>query len=298
MPTQFEEIIFHSHTLHSQHLPPDSRQHLLYLRPRLLVLSPALFLLFRLQATPSCPLSRSPSAATAPTSRYAAGTMYSGNLSLRSLAAVPLTSPALFSFLPPPHSATSRFSPGPSSRATTTALRHSGMLTQPRLDLSQLDPIPSNLHLIIHSPHELDLPVRPPPPTSPVRYIRSPSLSLNGSGTNLSAVISAALNTLAPPAPPIYISPSLPSAQLHLLHPARRSACSPADRRSARSSLPPAPRIPQVTCPTVVSVGPYVVDQPRLLALSSNSSTTLRWTGSPPISRLRSPHISAPFPAP
>src|SRR5215510_14617174 len=41
---------------------------------------------------------------------------------------------------------------------------HTRLLFQPRLDLSQFDPIPSDLHLIIIPAYKLDLPVRQPPP--------------------------------------------------------------------------------------------------------------------------------------
>src|SRR5262249_57979487 len=40
---------------------------------------------------------------------------------------------------------------------------HLWMAHQLRLDLTRLDPVPSDLHLLIRSPHKLQVPIIPPP---------------------------------------------------------------------------------------------------------------------------------------
>ena len=61
-----------------------------------------------------------------------------------------------------PQYATSRWSPGWSSRASTTASRTPRVLRQARLDLPQLDAEAADLHLLVVAPQVLEVPVGPP----------------------------------------------------------------------------------------------------------------------------------------
>src|SRR5689334_5744174 len=75
---------------------------------------------------------------------------------LQLLPLLPLHSSSFFSSLPHPvtHQPFLPFSPSHHHRSLSNLF----MPLQHRLDLSQLDPIPSQLHLLIHSPYKLQLP--------------------------------------------------------------------------------------------------------------------------------------------
>ena len=134
---------------------------------------------------------------------YAAGTMYSGSAARR--CARSASDARLHRCSPSCTYATSRLSPGQSSRATTTASRTAGMRRQPRLDLPKLDPEAADLHLEVVAAQELDVPVRaataPDPPSG---TSARPAPPLNGSATNRSAVSSGRFRyPRATPAPPM-----------------------------------------------------------------------------------------------
>jgi hypothetical protein len=114
----------------------------------------------------------------------AAGTMYSGRFSRT----CPRSSSAS---TPPTTYATSRFSPGASSRATTT---HSATLPCRRSTASTSPGStrkPRTLTCWSMRPRNSRVPSAPQRARSPERYIRAPPSAANGSGTNLSAVSSA-----------------------------------------------------------------------------------------------------------
>ena len=83
-----------------------------------------------------------------------------------------------------------RFSPGASSRTTTTASRTAGVLQQRRLDLARLDAEAAHLDLGVDAAQELQLPVGQPAHPVARAVQPRPRLRPNGSGTKRSAVSS------------------------------------------------------------------------------------------------------------
>ena len=194
---------------------PNLGQRLLGRSARRLVLARAVSLALRRRQRLPGPASHAPSAANSKAPSHAAGTMYSGNFSATraparnsapsTLCPAPATTPT-----PPTASR-----PGSSSRATTTASCTRSCSRSCCLDLSQLNPVSTNLYLIVYSPQVLQVPVFPPPaPCPPSGTSASLLLRKNGSATNRSAVSPApASNTLAPiPLPQCTTPPSPPLA--------------------------------------------------------------------------------------
>ena len=195
----------------------------------------------------------------------AAGTMYSG--SRDAAAPAPRRQPAPGRSPSPPGTtyATSRLSPGTSSRTVTAAWRHPRVRGQHRLDLAGLDPEPADLHLIIGPPGEHQLPAGGVHRArSPVRYIRSPPAP-NGHATNRSAVSPGRPSVAArQPRPGRCTAPRPPRpAPGSATRPARYTrvlATGGADRQRPAAS---AGWHRQSWPSTVVSVGPYVLTSRR-----------------------------------
>src|SRR5215213_2485947 len=124
---------------------------------------------------------------------------------------------------------------------------------------------------------------------SPVRYNRAPAVSLNGCGTNRSAVSSARPRyPRASPAPPRYNSPTTPTAAgssrpfstyVCVFAIARPIGTIPAQLLSARTSY--------TLLPTTVSVGPYSLISRVPAACSRHPRTVSLPSASPPITSTR-----------
>ena len=156
VPAQLEEVVPPPHPLHAQHLGPDLRPAPPPPRPAVPRSSAARTHRPPAPAAPCGPACRSRSAAARPAGRTPPGTMYSGSSRRRcSRSASASASPTTY--------ATSRRSPGSSSRTTTTQSRDAGVPAQRGLDLAQLDAEAADLHLVVEPPQVLDGAVRPPP---------------------------------------------------------------------------------------------------------------------------------------
>ena len=178
---QVEEVVVHSHLLHPQHLRPDLRQLLLRLRPRLLV--PAL----QLRPLPSRLRQSLP--VQLPVRRHRQPLHLHPHPRHHVLRQPLLQIPPQLARL---HSTCQHhiphqpllwcprfcFCPIPSSYFPHHYRRfpHSRVLLQHRLDLSQLDPVPPHLHLLVPPPLILDhsIPQIPPHISRPIQ----PSLAV------------------------------------------------------------------------------------------------------------------------
>ena len=158
---------------------------------------------------PCGPPSRSGVSGSASSITNADGTMYSGSFSFSEAAQLGLLerSPARAATY-----ATSRRSPGESSRASTTTLLHRRVPPQHRLDLPQLDAEAAHLHLLVQPPQVLQRAIRPgaapglPSGTAALRHlaecIRDESLGRQLWPSQVAA---------ATPSPPTYSSPGKPT---------------------------------------------------------------------------------------
>src|SRR5215831_819720 len=161
VPPQSKKIIVQSHTLQPQHLRKQSTQNLFFRRPRLSISFPRDSLWLRQRLPVQLPVRRQ-------RHRLQLYVHLRHHVFRQPLQQIPTYS--LYSYA-----------------RRTRVIRHQTLVTllilprhhhylleprilpQPRLDLSQLHPISPDLHLLVHSPHILQVPVRPPP-----RHIPSP----------------------------------------------------------------------------------------------------------------------------
>ena len=160
---QLEEVIVPPHSLYLQHLRPDLRQ-LLSISPCGASYAAPHRHLLPAPAAPSDPASRSASAAATPTAHTPPAPCTPAASPLHALSTPGL--PTLFCSL----RCVVSHQPFVARHIFTChhhCFPYPFMLHQPRFDLSQLNPEPSDLDLKIVPPQKLDVAVRQPPPKVP-----------------------------------------------------------------------------------------------------------------------------------
>src|SRR6476646_10076497 len=218
-----------------------------------------------------------------------AGTMYSGSFNCSALR-IAFTSASLPS--PPTTYPTSPLSPGSSSRTTTTASAISSIPSNAASISPNSIRYPPTFTCSSRRPTNSSLPSASHRFRSPVRYNRPPLFPLNGFGTNFSPVNPGRFKyPRASPAPPMYNSPTTPTATGSILS-SNTYTCvfatgTPIGIQSLSSICPRSICSHQVN--VVPSVGPYPLMIATCPSRSNPLCTWIRDSASPPINNCLKP---------